>query len=134
MKYILSIGILYLIRYADSDSISILYIYIYLLHPFRSNFVWPGVCKGEKTTGFNQQSRMISLLFAYYFPIQLIPYIILYIYISLQVNDLVKLGLLTLMITTYYYLMGTYYYMDFLGGVIFSTSFDQCFGWFLSGF
>ena len=28
----------------------------------------------------------------------------------------------------------TYYYMDFLGGVIFSTSFDQFFGWFLSGF
>ena len=30
--------------------------------------------------------------------------------------------------------MTSYYYMDFLGGVIFSTSFDQFFGWFLSGF
>ena len=35
--------------------------------------------------------------------------------ISLQVKDLVKLGLLTLLKRTYYYLMRTYYYLDLLG-------------------
>ena len=43
-----------------------------------------------------------------------------YIYIycliyALQVKDLVKLGLLTLLKRTYYYLMRTYYYLDLLG-------------------
>ena len=34
---------------------------------------------------------------------------------TLQVKDLVKLGLLTLLKRTYYYLMRTYYYLDLLG-------------------
>jgi hypothetical protein len=34
---------------------------------------------------------------------------------ALQVKDLVKLGLLTLLKRTYYYLMRTYYYLDLLG-------------------
>ena len=41
-------------------------------------------------------------------------YIYIYIY-TLQVKDLVKLGLLTLLKRTYYYLMRTYYYLDLLG-------------------
>ena len=53
---------------------------------------------------------------------------------TLQVNDLVRLGLLTLMIMTYYYLIGTYFYLDFVGGIVFSTTFDHLFDWFLSGF
>ena len=36
-------------------------------------------------------------------------------YPTLQVKDLVKLGLLTLLKRTYYYLMRTYYYLDLLG-------------------
>ena len=51
-----------------------------------------------------------------------------------QVNDVVKFGLLTLMIRTYYYLIGTYLYLDFVGGKMFFTSFDQFFDWLLSGF
>ena len=54
--------------------------------------------------------------------------------VSLQVNDLVKLGLLISMIRTYYYFTGTYFYLDLVGGIVFSTSFDQFFYWFLSGF
>jgi hypothetical protein len=38
---------------------------------------------------------------------------------TLQVDDLVKLGFLTSMTRTYYHLMGTYYYLDLLGGVVF---------------
>ena len=53
---------------------------------------------------------------------------------ALQVKDLVKFGLLILMIKTYYYLIGTYFYLDFVGGILFSTSFDHFFDWFLSGF
>ena len=55
---------------------------------------------------------------------------------TLQIKDLGKLGLLTLMIRTYYYiyLIGTYFYLDLVGGIVFSTSFDQFFDWFLSGF
>ena len=47
--------------------------------------------------------------------------------VSLQVNDLVKLGLLISMIRTYYYFTGTYFYSDLVGGIVFSTSFDQFF-------
>ena len=47
--------------------------------------------------------------------------------LALQVKDLVKLGLLTLMIRTYYYLIGTCFYLDILGGIVFSTSFGQFF-------
>ena len=54
--------------------------------------------------------------------------------LSLQVKDLVKLGLLTLMIRTFYYLIGIYFYLDLVGGIWFSTSFDQFFDWLLSGF
>ena len=66
-------------------------------------------------------------------------YVYIYIYVNfinipLQVKDLVKLGLLTLMIRTFYYLIGTYFYLDLVGGIVFSTSFDQFFDWFLSGF
>ena len=61
-------------------------------------------------------------------------YLYTYIYISLQVKDLVKLGLLTLMARTFYYLIGTYFYLDLVGGIVCSTSFDQFFDWFLSGF
>ena len=45
---------------------------------------------------------------------------------SLQVNDLVKFGLFTLMIRTYYYLIGTYFYLGLVDGIVFSTSFDHC--------
>ena len=58
----------------------------------------------------------------------------LYTYISLQVKDLVKLGLLTLMARTFYYLIGTYFYLDLVGGIVCSTSSDQFLDWFLSGF
>ena len=51
-----------------------------------------------------------------------------------QVNGVVKFGLLTLMIRTHYYLLGTYLYLDFVGGKMFFTSFDQFFDWLLSGF
>ena len=44
----------------------------------------------------------------------MIYYVHIYIY-TLQVKDLVKLGLLTLLKRTYYYLMRTYYYLDLLG-------------------
>ena len=54
--------------------------------------------------------------------------------LSLQVNDLAKLGLLALMIRTYYSLIGTHFYLDLMVGIVFSTSFDQFFDWFLSGF
>ena len=53
---------------------------------------------------------------------------------TLQVKDLVKLGLLTLMVRTFYYLIGTYFYLDLVRGIVCSTSFDQFFDWFLSGF
>ena len=39
--------------------------------------------------------------------------------ISLQVKDLVKLGLLILMIRTFYYLIGAYFYLDLVGGIVF---------------
>ena len=45
----------------------------------------------------------------------------------------IKFGLLTLMIRTHYYLLGTYLYLDFVGGKMFFTSFDQFFDWLLSG-
>ena len=48
----------------------------------------------------------------------------MYVIVPLQINELVSLGLLILMIRTYYYLMGTYYYLTLVGGVVFSTSFD----------
>ena len=51
------------------------------------------------------------LLHILYFYILYIVYCIL----SLQVNDLVKLGFLILMIRTYYYLIGTYFYYLLLG-------------------
>ena len=53
---------------------------------------------------------------------------------TLQVNDLVEFGLLTLMIRTYYYLIGNYFHVDLVGGIVFSTSFDHFFDWFLSVF
>ena len=65
--------------------------------------------------------------------IQLLPWYTIKI-LSLQVKDLVKFGLLTLMIRTFYYLIGTYFYLNLVGGIVFSTSFDQFFDWFLSGF
>lgn len=45
----------------------------------------------------------------------------------------VKLDLLTLMLRTYYYFIATYFYLDLVGGIVPSTSFDQFFDWFLSG-
>ena len=39
---------------------------------------------------------------------------------TLQVKDLVKLGLLTLMVRTFYYLIGTYFYLDLVGGIVFN--------------
>ena len=59
-------------------------------------------------------------------------YIYIYIY-TLHLKDLVKLGLLSLMIRAFYYLIGTYFYLDLVGGIVFSTSFDQFLDWFLSG-
>ena len=56
--------------------------------------------------------------------IQLLPWYTIKI-LSLQVKDLVKFGLLTLMIRTFYYLIGTYFYLDLVGGIVFSISFDQ---------
>ena len=52
-------------------------------------------------------------------------------FLSLQVNDLVKLGPLTLMIRAYYYLPGTYFYLDPVGGTVFPTNFEQFF-WLVS--
>ena len=57
--------------------------------------------------------------------------------LPLHVNDLVKICLLILMIRTYYYLIGTYFYYLLLGpcgGMVFSTSFDQFFDWFCQYF
>ena len=58
-------------------------------------------------------------------------------YVYIYTYDLVKLGFVILMIRTYYYLIGTYFYYLLLGpcgGMVFSTSFDQFFDWFLSVF
>ena len=37
------------------------------------------------------------------------------------------------MLRTYYYFIATYFYLDLVGGIVFSTSFDQFFDWFLTG-
>ena len=53
---------------------------------------------------------------------------------ALQVNDLVNLGRWTLMIRTHYCFIGIFFYLDLVGGMVFSTSFDHLFDWFLSEF
>ena len=73
------------------------------------------------------------ILCYYIYIILYVCYLLIRIY-TLQVNDLVKFGLLTLMIRTYYYLIGNYFHVDLVGGIVFSTSFDHFFDWFLSVF
>ena len=70
-----------------------------------------------------------TLTMVYYYHIDIVSCYYWYFYhidtCTLQVKDLVKLGLLTLMIRTYYYLIGTYFCLDLVAGIVFSTSFDQ---------
>ena len=53
------------------------------------------------------ETTPMTTVYSLYIIYNILISINIYIYISLHVNDLVKLGLLTLMIRTYYYLIGT---------------------------
>ena len=64
-------------------------------------------------------SQMVFALISHLFCILAVAFL------SLQVNDLVKLGPLTLMIRAYYYLTGAYFYLDPVGGTVFPTNFEQ---------
>ena len=111
--------------------------HIYLIQTYQIYFIQIYICKKRQPESAKHRRIFMPIWFAY---LTILPgsaagaaALNIYIY-TLQVNDLVKLGLLTLMIRTYYYLIGTYFYLDLVGGIVFPTSFDQFFDWFLSVF